>query len=403
MTTPDPDAFALLARLTEVLLRWSYEGTAGAERIVAGVAARYGLSADVTFLADAAILTVGERTVARSGSPTVPPLDQVSASKRLLGAIDRGEVSAGEALRRLDELCRAPARWGPGVRVAGLVLFSVGFGISVQATWQEVIASAGLGLTVGLLVPAADNRPRFALVLPFLGSVAVTALVLVAYRQDWIDGGPIQLIIPALFYFIPGDAPSAAMLELADGRISAGATRLVYGLAVLLMLGFGALTAVLLLGMPQSALFDVDVAGNLGPVAVAGGWVLFALGVMFTFSMAPADFPLALVLGTAAVVTAASAVFGDAVGTFIGAVAMTVAALLLGRGPNRPPPYVLYLGAFYVLTPGSHGLRGIESWIGGHPVQGVAGVAEMLGMLTAIGVGMLIGAAAVRRPLSAGT
>lgn len=197
MTTPDPDAFALLARLTEVLLRWSYEGTAGAERIVAGVAARYGLSADVTFLADAAILTVGERTVARSGSPTVPPLDQVSAFKRLLGAIDRGEVSAGEAL--------------------------------------------------------------------------------------------------------------------------------------------------------------------------------------------------------------ASAVFGDAVGTFIGAVAMTVAALLLGRGPNRPPPYALYLGAFYVLTPGSHGLRGIESWIGGRPVQGVAGVAEMLGMLTAIGVGMLIGAAAVRRPLSAGT
>ena len=71
------------------------------------------------------------------------------------------------------------------------------------------------------------------------------------------------------------------------------------------------------------------------------------------------------------------------------------------RGHHRRG--TLYLGAFYVLTPGSHGLRGIESWIGGYPLRGVTGVADMLGLLTAIGVGMLIGAAAVRRPLAAGT
>ena len=56
---------------------------------------------------------------------------------------------------------------------------------------------------------------------------------------------------------------------------------------------------------------------------------------------------------------------------------------------------MLYLGAFSVLTPGSHGLRGLESWIGGHPIQGVTGVADMLGLLTAIAVGMLVAAAAV--------
>jgi hypothetical protein len=108
------------------------------------------------------------------------------------------------------------------------------------------------------------------------------------------------------------------MLELADNRITAGASRLVYSLAVLLMLGFGALVATVLAGVPQSALFDVDVPGNLGPVAVAGGWVVFAVGVMLTFSIAPADFPwaLALVLSTAAVVTVGSATAGEAVGTF---------------------------------------------------------------------------------------
>ena len=71
------------------------------------------------------------------------------------------------------------------------------------------------------------------------------------------------------------------------------------------------------------------------------------------------------------------------------------AALLLGRRPALPPAYVLYVGAFYVLTPGSHGLRGIESWIGGDRIQGLTSVGNMVGLLVAIAVGMLVAAAAV--------
>lgn len=402
---PAPGAFELLRRLTDLLLRWSYEGTAGAEDVVRRVAARYGVTAEIAFLPDAAVLTVGERTVACAAAPTVPPLHQVSALKRLLAAIDRHDLTAERALARLDELERMPVLYGRIGRLGGLVLFSVGFGVSVQATWQEVIASAVLGLIVGLLVLVSDHRPRFALVVPFVASAGVSSIALVAFEHGWFSGGPIQLMIPALFFFIPGDALAAATLELADGRITAGATRLVASLVVLLMLGFGALVATVLVDVPQTALFDVDVPGNLGPIAVWSGWIVFALGVMLVFSMAPADFPwaLALVLGTAAVAALASAAAGDPVGTFVGAVAMTITALLLGRRPGLPPPYVLYLGAFYVLTPGSHGLRGIESWIGGNRLEGVTGVADMFGLLTAIGLGMLLGAAIARRPLGAGT
>ena len=81
------DVFGLLAELTDLLLSWSYEGTAGNERTVVEVRERYGVRADVTFLPDSAVLTVGDRTTSRSATPLVPPLNQVSALKRLLAAV----------------------------------------------------------------------------------------------------------------------------------------------------------------------------------------------------------------------------------------------------------------------------------------------------------------------------
>lgn len=399
------DGAALVSELAALLQRWSYEGTTGAERIVREVGARYGVTASAAFLPDSATVTVDGATTAYVAAPTVPPLHQVSALKRLLVEIDGGRLDAADARARLHALQERPDPFGLLPFVLGMVCFTIGFGVSIQATWQEVGASTALGLLVGLLVWATKGRPRLELLAPLIGSVVVSALVLVAYDHSWIDGGPIQLMLPALFYFIPGDALSAAMVELADGRITAGASRLVASLAILLMLGFGALIATVLVDVPQSFLFDVDVDGNLGPLAPWIGWTLFALGVMLVFQMERRDFPwaLAIVLGTAAVATLGTAAVGDPTGTFLGAIAMTVAALLIGRRPALPPPYVLYLGAFYVLTPGSHGLRGVESWIGGDRIEGLNGVADMLGLLTAIALGMLIGAVLVRRPLAAGT
>ena len=341
---------------------------------------------------------MGDRTLAFARERSVPPLNQVSELKRLLDRIDARELSPRGAAEELAALRALPRRWSAPWQVLGLTLFSVGFGISVQGTWQEVGVSAVTGLLVGLLVVAGSRSPRLAAASPFLASVLVSAVVLELFQHTTLEGGPIQLIIPALFYFIPGDAITAGALELAGNRITAGASRLVYSLVVLLVLAFGALVATVIVQVPEHALFDVTVQGNLGLLWTWGGWVLFALGVMFAFSMAVEDFPwaLALVLLTAAAAEFGTHAFGDPVGTFVGALVMTSVALLLGRFRALPPPFVLYLGAFYVLTPGSHGLRGIESWIGGDPIQGVTSLETMVGLLTAIAVGMLVGAAALR-------
>jgi uncharacterized membrane protein YjjP (DUF1212 family) len=396
--SPPDEVFELLRQLTSLLLVWSYEGTFHAEAIVERVGRIYGVEAVATVGADSAVLTVGDRTASFSHAPTVPPLDQVSDFKSLLLEVEDGRLPAREVTTRLARLQRRPPHFSKAWQVVGLGLFATGFGISVQATGQEILASAVLGLLVGVIAVTSQDRPRLALVAPFVSSVLVSTLVLFAYKHGWIDGGPIQLMVPCLFFFIPGDAISAAMLELADGRITAGATRLIYSVAILLVLAFGALVATAIVNVPASFLFDVEVEDTLGFWVAWGGWIVFAVGTMLTFSMRPRDFPwaLGLILLTAAAAQVGTKAYGEVLGTFAGAVVMTATALLLARSPSRPPAFVMYLGAFYVLTPGSHGLRGLETWFGGHPIEGFGGIGDMISLFTALAVGMLVAAAAVR-------
>ena len=301
------------------------------------MATRYGhADVQVTFLADAAVLTVGETTLSFARAPLVPALDQVARFKQLLVDLESRELTPQQVQTRIDEIASSPPRWSQPMQVLGLVLFAVGFGISVQATWQEVGISSLTGLLVGLLVIAGQRWPRLVLISPFLASVVVSAVVLELFEHGVIDGGPIQLLVPALFFFIPGDSITAAGLELSVGRMTAGAARLVYSLVSLLVLAFGAIVAATIVQAPLDDLFDVTVDGNLGTAAVWGGWVAFSLGVMLTFQMAPRDFPwaLGLVLVTAATVEISVRAVGDPLGTFVGAVVMTVVSFLLARRPD---------------------------------------------------------------------
>ena len=127
-THNDVDTFALLRRLVELLLTWSYEGTLRSERIVKRVAERYAASVEVTFLADSALLTMGDRTVSLARAPTVPPLDQVADLKTLLLDVLEHDVPALEALARIDALQRRESVFSRVWQVVGLGLSATGFG-----------------------------------------------------------------------------------------------------------------------------------------------------------------------------------------------------------------------------------------------------------------------------------
>ena len=106
-TTPSGElTFALLRDLTRLQLAWSFEGTMSSEAIVRRVAAVYGAEAEVTILADSAVLTVDGRTWRRLAIPD--PVDLAS----VLAVDDKTATVTASGGRRF-ETTDGGASWRP--------------------------------------------------------------------------------------------------------------------------------------------------------------------------------------------------------------------------------------------------------------------------------------------------
>ncbi|MFD7861998.1 threonine/serine exporter ThrE family protein [Streptomyces sp. NPDC057682] len=393
-----------LARLTHGLLRSSGEGAEQIEHAV--TAAARGLGAEVTLavLPDAATLAVTfdghHSTRVVRGFPEVFRMDRVTALKPLLAEVAAGRLDVAAAERRLTAIGDAPAPYPWWAKLAGVVLFSVGFAPLMQPTWYEVGSTAVLATVAACLVVAADRLPRLAKVLPLVVAVTVSLLTLEVFARTPAHGGPVLLMLPALFFFVPGDYLSAAAAELAAGHLTTGAIRLVYAVALLVQLYVGVVLGLVITGRPRDALFDVAVRGDLPRWALFLGWIVFTVGALLAFAV-PARMLgrlLVLVYVTVGVQTGFTALLGDLGGTFTAAVVLGGVTTWLARRPGQPPRIVLVLPGFFTLTVGSLGMRGLTALAGGRPVEGFRDLGDLVTLVTAIGLGLLLGAVVARRP-----
>ncbi|MFD5817262.1 threonine/serine exporter family protein [Streptomyces sp. NPDC127038] len=389
---------AFLARLTGLLLRSSGEGAGTIGRTVRDTARALDADASVLLVPDGAALTVrtggDSRTVILHGVPEVFRLDQVVALKPLVQDVRAGRTGVSEANRRLAaiETSRPPYPWW--LKLLGIVLFTLGFAPLMQSTWYEVGATAVLGTVAAVLAVAADRVPRFALVLPLVVSVTVSVITVEVFARDVSHGGPVLLMLPALFFFVPGDYLSAATAELAAGYITTGAIRLVYSAFLLVQLYVGVLLGLYLTGTSTRALFDIAAASDLPRWALFLSWIVFTVGTLLAFAipfrlLLPL---LVLVYVTVAVQSLATKAIGETGGTFVAAAVLAAAATRLALRPDRPPRLVLLLPGFFTLTVGSLGMRGLTTLAGGYVIEGFRDLLKLVTIVTAIAVGLVFGA-----------
>lgn len=185
---------ALLTRLSMILLRGSAEGAFIIEQLVQLVSQGYQAHVRMQFLPDSVILQVQTpqttTTHLLTARPDVIRLDLLSQLRELVVEIMGGNVSVEQALERLNVLENAVPLYPPLLKALGIVLFAVGFGTSVQQTWQELLLSLLLGCIIGPLVVFSQRRLRMMLTLPFLAAFVDAICVLLIYRLGILRGVP---------------------------------------------------------------------------------------------------------------------------------------------------------------------------------------------------------------------
>ena len=384
----------LLCGLSELLLKWSWEGVVGYEEMVEKVAQTYGWD-DTTVMIEAQCATIeldGKVSFVKGDIPGFPPMAYTQNLKNLLGDIYAGKLSVSEARATLDELAGKKPPYGPFLVWLGVVIVSIGFAVDLVGTWEGILWAGITGMLTGVVFLAGDRIEGLGKIAPLVATLGSGLIVMIAYKFGWTVAAPGLLLISATFVYIPGDSISMQAYELAAGRWSAGVDRLFYSIMMLVLQVTGAALAVVLTGSAIAEIFPSGPHDAFPWWAAYPGRFVLVTGVMFAFHMSPKHFPRAIV--TLWVVTAVAQVssmaFGEVAGTFFATVVGTILALWQARKPHSIPAFVLMIPIIFALSPGSHGLRQLETWISGTTITGVNNLATLASVLLAIAMGMVV-------------
>ena len=329
-----------------------------------------------------------EPTARLSGTPR---LDQIAAVHALASHAERGEVAPTVGIERLDAIRRMDNRFGDVSSVVGYAILTVGVALILHPAARDVACAAVLGALVGALRRLGEGRRTVETLMPFLASTCVAAIVALAVRYDVTDPG-LRAIIASLVVFIPGVALTTAFLELTEGQMVAGSSRLVWGGTQLGLLAFGIVVGIGMVGVPAERAFSSSDA-LLGSWAPWLGVLVFAVGVTIAHSAPPGSFPSLLVVLYAAWIgqVVGNALFGAYASGFTGALVMTFAAYLLARLPATMPVYAVFLPGFWLLVPGSLGLIGLTTVLAMPESASTEDILAIVASIAAVALGVLCG------------
>jgi uncharacterized membrane protein YjjB (DUF3815 family) len=251
---------------------------------------------------------------------------------------------------------------------------------------------------MGVVFVVGERTGALRLLLPVAGSVVVGLVafgIMHAHRQP---GGPMVLMVPALFVLIPGDFLCAATAEIAVGQLTPGAVRLAQAAFTLVEIAAGVLIAAEITGAGTASLFEAVVPPVLPFWLIVISWVPFVIGLVLTFSVRARDVPWILALTYLAwgVQLGLTKWVGPTAGTFVASAFLAATAGYLETAPGRPPRIVLILGGFFALTVGALALRGLTTLDGGHSIQGFNDIRDAVEQTASLTLGLVVGTVAVQ-------
>ncbi|MBK4346917.1 threonine/serine ThrE exporter family protein [Lacisediminihabitans changchengi] len=314
-------------------------------------------------------------------------LDQAGAIELLTARALRAEVSTQDAVAEARRIRSAKPRFGAWMTLVGHIVLTVGFGMVINPTAQAIPIYVGLGAGVGGLVLLSRKLPGLTATVPVVAAFGVT-LITTLVLVHVVGGEPLKIIAPPLVSFLPGTTLTIAAIELTNNQVVAGASRIVYGVAQLLLLVFGVFAASTVAGTIRAG----TVQPTLGPWAGILGVALVAIGFMLFMSAPKGALPwiflsLAVCYGAQALGVLA---LGPALSGFVGAVVVAPFARIASSFRTSPPAAVMSLASFWLLVPGALGFIGLSGVLqggaGGVTALTTAGISVL-----AIALGAIVG------------
>lgn len=319
-------------------------------------------------------------------------LDQATEVRGIRYQLLNGSLSLDGAIDQLLALSTRPPPYPGWLANLGWVGITVGIALILQPGATDV-AFAAVGGTAVVALARLGGRVRLvATLLPTLAAFVVACLVFAGAQAGLVDG-PLRTLLPPLAVLLPGALLVTAMSELATGHMVAGASRLVFGAVQLLLFTLGIVAAARLFALPPASLTNLRV-DDLGWWAAPVGLALITVGIGLMEGPSLRLLPwIALVLVLAfGAQSLGQALSGPVLGSFAGALAASLGASAVEALRPRLPRLVVFLPAFWLLVPGSLGLLSTAQLAvqGGTSAAALTGV---LGVVTAIALGLLVGSA----------
>ena len=319
-------------------------------------------------------------------------LDQAAEVRTIRYQLVEGSLSIEQGISALLALSARPSRYPVWLANLGWVGIATGIALILQPGRANVaFALVGGAVVVGLF----RLSQRFRLIstlLPTLAAFVLACLVFAAVDAGLLEG-PLRTLLPPLAVLLPGALIVTAMSELATGDMVAGTSRLVFGAVQLLLFTLGIVAAARLFAVPPASLTNLRV-DELGWWAAPLGLVLITLGIGVLESPPLRLLPfiaLTLVLAFAAQ-SLGQALSGPVLGSFAGALAASLGASAVEAVKPRLPRLVVFLPSFWLLVPGSLGLLSTTQ-LAVDPAGSAEAALGVLGVVTAIALGLLVGAA----------
>ncbi len=365
--------------------------------ILEKISLAYGVKSEVVIFPTMILLKLGEHDTApltaANQKPGFLPLNQVSEIYELIYNAEAGSISPVEGRKKLRKILSEKHKFGPAGILVGYILFSIGIGLLLQPNPEQLIVSGVLGAIVGVLFILSQGRTRFALVLPVIASLIVSSLFLWGVKMGLVAGS-VAMLLPAVAYFLPGATLTTGMFELAYGEIISGASRIIYGTAILLLMLFGVLIGVQITGFPLTEFVLSNSLHSLGWWAPYLGVFIFASGMYLFMSIKNKDLPWVILILYIAFIgqQAGNHLVGGFFGAFSGSFLMAISGTIIERMEHRTPSFVSIMPAFWILVPGSLSFISIATLVNLNYFTALTDGLVVAMTIVAISLGLLIGA-----------